>query len=1139
MGRHEGRSADPCLGEGVSGSTTSTAPARSRSSGSVGTDGWGKHNCSAREAVSVSCTGELQALALKPATELAATDATQTTLDLAWTLPTQPEGVTVTGVEVQQQSGTTWSTVATLAADATSHTVTGLTAGTAYSFRIRLAASDGHADSDSVSATTPVPGAPLPKLSVDSALVEEGDSGTRNLTFTVVLSPASRRKVTVEVATAPFVADVWARTDSSQPGGPDYQAVAARTLTFAPGETEKSVDVPVIGDETDEPNTERFLLTLSDAVNADIETASAIGYIQDDDPAPTMNVRSQTVTEGDDGRKIMTFVAELSEPTGREVFFTVDFVDITATKGEDYRVVRILPQVNEIQAPGATPPAPGSGTSLKSGDRDWPYVQRQFISGKRFQTFKVFEVLILGDRVDEADEETFGVRIGNVLHAVLAEAPITGSITDDDASPSSEAVTTPALEPATGVAASNVSTTTVDLAWTLPAQEASVTVTAVEVQQQSGTTWSTVATLAADATSHTVTGLTAGTAYSFRIRLTTSSGNADTDAVEVRTPDSVALRTRMAGSVLPGGSDSLTRSTNGVCRAEVAVRFLDEDGAAVAVSPLTASDFAAVSGSIGTPAKASDGLSWTVPVQPGAGFSGLLRLRLAATARWQAAEQVFRVSGGTDCTAVARNELASLALGGLDLDPGFDAGTTAYTAAADAETGEVTVTASAVYGTADVAVAPEDADEETEGHQVALAEGEDTEVEVTVTPSDGSATRTYTATVTRAAAETRIPAPGNLQATAGDRQVTLTWTAPEHEGPITGYEYRFCTVISPTQCPYGEWSTTESSTSHRVMHRSIERGGQTYQVRLPNGIGHRFQVRAVAGDVEGAATAEVEATPTASGPPAVSDPDGTRAGAVSLDAAAALRHGAKYYMDKSLDRAKGDAVDYYRFTTDGRYALGLGVRGQTVELAVMLEDANGRTVGTAGPPKDASKDQVHIEWLAQTIEPGTYYIRVEALADGATGYYIRFGLTDPPPALSVADARAEEGVDATLDFAVTLDRAPTGAVTVEYATSDGTATAGEDYTATSGTLTFAAGETQKTVPVPVLDDAIDEGEETLTLRLSNASGGDHRGRRGDGHHCELGPGAEDVACAVRARGGGARWSMRWRSVSAVHLRARR
>ena len=93
-----------------------------------------------------------------------------------------------------------------------------------------------------------------------------------------------------------------------------------------------------------------------------------------------------------------------------------------------------------------------------------------------------------------------------------------------------------------------------------------------------------------------------------------------------------------------------------------------------------------------------------------------------------------------------------------------------------------------------------------------------------------------------------------------------------------------------------------------------------------------------------------------------------------------------------------------------------------------------------------------------------------------------------PPGLTVADAEVEEGPNATLAFAVTLSRAPSGTVTVGYATSDGTATAGSDYTAASGTLTFAAGETEKTVSVPVLDDAHDEGSETLTLTLSNPAG---------------------------------------------------
>ena len=93
-----------------------------------------------------------------------------------------------------------------------------------------------------------------------------------------------------------------------------------------------------------------------------------------------------------------------------------------------------------------------------------------------------------------------------------------------------------------------------------------------------------------------------------------------------------------------------------------------------------------------------------------------------------------------------------------------------------------------------------------------------------------------------------------------------------------------------------------------------------------------------------------------------------------------------------------------------------------------------------------------------------------------------------PAALSVSDARVEEAAGAAVAFAVTLSRAASARVTVDYQTRDGSAQAGEDYRAASGTLTFQAGESSKTIEVTVLDDAHDEGEETFVLALSNASG---------------------------------------------------
>ena len=94
----------------------------------------------------------------------------------------------------------------------------------------------------------------------------------------------------------------------------------------------------------------------------------------------------------------------------------------------------------------------------------------------------------------------------------------------------------------------------------------------------------------------------------------------------------------------------------------------------------------------------------------------------------------------------------------------------------------------------------------------------------------------------------------------------------------------------------------------------------------------------------------------------------------------------------------------------------------------------------------------------------------------------------PTASLSVTGGRAEEGTDTRIDFTVTLDRSSARNVTVNYRTVDGTAIAGEDFTAAHGTLTFAPGQTSKTVSVPVFDDPVDEDEERFTLLLYNASG---------------------------------------------------
>jgi hypothetical protein len=94
----------------------------------------------------------------------------------------------------------------------------------------------------------------------------------------------------------------------------------------------------------------------------------------------------------------------------------------------------------------------------------------------------------------------------------------------------------------------------------------------------------------------------------------------------------------------------------------------------------------------------------------------------------------------------------------------------------------------------------------------------------------------------------------------------------------------------------------------------------------------------------------------------------------------------------------------------------------------------------------------------------------------------------PPTVQFSADNFAvdENGGSATIE--VTLSHASAATVTVDYATSDGTATAGDDYTPVNNTLTFTPGDTSQTFDVTIIDNAIDEAAETVNLSLSSPSG---------------------------------------------------
>ena len=392
------------------------------------------------ESVSVTTLGR----DVNPAIGLTVSNPTESTLDLSWTLPAQPEGVTVTGAEVQQQSGDSWGAVATLAADATSHTVTGLTGGTSYTFRIRLATSSGNADSHPVSAIALAPPRPVAGLTVSDT--------TRTSVELSWTLPAQGTGVTV--------------------GGVEVQYKLGASWSTA------------------------WSTVATLAADATSHTVSGLT------PGTSYAFRIRIATNN--GHAESRSVRASAMPSPRPATgVTVSYVK-TAGFGVSWTI-----------------PAQPEGVSVTEVV---PYL--------------VYDRGMVGPVLpaDATSYEAAGLTPATTYTVLIELITNNGNAHSEPVSVTTLAVNAPPAKPATGLSASNATQTTMDLSWTLPAQGMGVSVTAVEVQQQGADdAWATVATLATDATSHSVTGLTAGTAYTFRVRLATSSGNADSESVSAST----------------------------------------------------------------------------------------------------------------------------------------------------------------------------------------------------------------------------------------------------------------------------------------------------------------------------------------------------------------------------------------------------------------------------------------------------------------------------------------------------------------------------------------------------------------------------------------------------------------------------
>jgi chitinase len=197
---------------------------------------------------------------------------------------------------------------------------------------------------------------------------------------------------------------------------------------------------------------------------------------------------------------------------------------------------------------------------------------------------------------------------------------------------------------------------------------------------------------------------------------------------------------------------------------------------------------------------------------------------------------------------------------------------------------------------------------------------------------------------------------------------------------------------------------------------------------------------------------------------------------LSIAAAEALESAGHLVFRVSLDRASASAVSFAYATQAGTARPSSDYVGATGTVTI----AAGQT---SAEVRIALRDDTSFE------RTETMSVQLSSLVGATGGILTATGtiLDNDGPRISVADATIIEGQSgvAQMNFTISLSEASFRSVVVRYATADGSASAGSDYVARSGSVTFAAGETVKTVSIGINGDTLREGDETFSLLLSN------------------------------------------------------
>lgn len=862
-------------------------------------------------------------------------------------------------------------------------------------------------------------GTPVPAISINDVSLTEGNSGTKNFTFTVSLSTAAASTVTVD-------ARGFNGTASAAATPPDWVFTGISTLSFAPGETTKSFTIAVNGD-IDVESDEQFTVVVSNATNATIADNTGVGTILNDDyPPPT--VTSISPTSGGQSTSVAitgtNFLSATSVTFGATAAsFTINSatsITATAPTGTGTVDVRVV-----------TP----TGTSPTSAADQFTYVTPTVtsIAPNAGPATGGTVVTITGTNFTGVNAVSFGGTAAssftfNSATSITATSPAGTGTVDVRVTTSGGTSATSAADRFTFVPAPTVTSVAPNAGPTTGGT--SVTITGTNF---SGTTAVTFGATPGAFTVNSATSITAtapaGTG-TVDVRVTTTGGTSATSAADQYNyvPAPTVSSVSPASGPTSGGTTVTITGTN--------------------FSSATAVTFGA-----------NPALSYTVNSAS----------QITATSPSGAGTIDIRITtaGGTSATSAADRftYLAAPTVTNVSPNSGSINGGQAVTITGTNLTGTTSVTFGGTAATAVTVVSATTVTATTPAHAAGL-------VNVALTTGGGTGTLaggyTYLSPPNMTVNDVTL-AEGNAGTTAATFTVSLS--AASSDTITVNYATADGTALAGSDyvATSGTLTFTPGQTSKTV---NVQVNGDTvYEAVEQFALNLSGVTNAALADAQGIATiTNDDAAPTFT----INDVNAaegnsgntlfaftvTRTGATELPVAVnyATADGTATTAGNDYIAASGTLTFLPSLSASQTQVINISVVGDT-----KFENTEQFAVNLSGPTNGTT--------IADAQGIGT------------------ITNDDAAPTITINDISAAEGNSGTTAFAFTvaLSAASDLTATVNYSTGDGTALAGSDYAAASGTVTFAPGQTAQSVTILVNGDTLYEPIEQFAVNLSGST----------------------------------------------------